>query len=257
MTHIHPTAIVDPAARLGEDVEIGPFCVIGPNSDIGDGTRLISHVVLQNHIRLGRRCEVHPFASLGGLTQDKKFKGGSPRVEIGDETVIREFVTVNTATHDGDATRVGSRVLLMAYVHVAHDCVVGDEVIMANAATLAGHIEVEPQAIIGGLAAIHQFVRIGRLSIIGGMSRVVQDVPPFMMAANNPLHVASVNMVGLQRRGISEETQKILRKAHRVIYRENRTLEEAIAHLDRTWPEVPEIRHLVGFLKSAQRGITR
>lgn len=257
MAQIHPTAIVDPGAEIASDAQIGPYCVIGPHARVGAGTRLFSHVVLQNHISLGPRCEVHPFASLGGLTQDKKFKGGAPRVEVGAETVIREYVTINTATNDGDATRVGSKVLIMAYAHVAHDCIVGDEVIMANGVTLAGHVEVEPQAIIGGLSAVHQFVRIGRLSIIGGMSRVVQDVPPFMMAAEIPLRVPTINAIGLQRRGISEDTQKALRKAHHIIYRENLTLAEAIARIAQEWPDLPEIAHLVNFLKSAQRGIVR
>jgi UDP-N-acetylglucosamine acyltransferase len=257
MTRIHPTAVVDPSARLGEGVEIGPYCVVGPEAALGDSVRLLSHVVVERHTALGARCTVHPFARLGGLTQDLKYKGGTPRAEIGPDTVIRECVTVNTATNDGDATRVGARCLIMAYAHVAHDCVIGDEVIMANNATLAGHVIVEPQAIIGGLSAVHQFVRIGRMSMIGGMCRVLQDVPPFMLASDTPMRVVTTNAIGLRRRGVSDEVQQTLKKAHRLIYRSRLRLEEAIARIGAELPPSPELAHLTAFLRGSQRGIAR
>lgn len=257
MTQIHPTAIVQSGAELGEGVEIGPYCVIGPHVRIGAGTRLHAHVVMDNHTTLGDRCEVHPFARLGGYTQDLKFAGGNPRVEIGNGTVLREYVTVNTATKDGDVTRVGSKCLIMANAHVAHDCVVEDEVILANSVALAGHVVVEKQAIIGGICGVHQFVRVGRMAIIGGVSRVIQDVPPFMMAADNPLRVSTINIVGLRRRGVSEEVIKRIKRAHHLIYRENLTVAAAIDRMEKELEPCDELSHLAAFLKKSERGISR
>lgn len=257
MNRIHPTAVVDPAARIGADVDIGPYCVVGPHVVLEEGVRLMSHVVVDHHTRLGRRCVVHPFASIGGLTQDKKYVGGSPAVEVGNDTVIRECVTINTATKDGDVTRVGSRALLMAYVHVAHDCVVGDEVILANNVQLSGHVVIEDQAIVGGIVGIHQFARIGRMAMVGGLSRVVQDIPPYMLAADTPLKVTTINSVGLTRRGVSEDVQHRLKRAFRLVYRENLTLAAAVDRMRRELEPCPEVHHLIQFLESSSRGITR
>lgn len=254
---IHPTAIVAPGARLGDGVDVGPYCVIGPHVQLGDGVSLMSHVVIDGHTSLGTGCRVFPFASLGTQTQDLKFRGGAPRVEIGARTTIREYVTVNAATGDGGVTRVGNGCLLMAYVHVAHDCVVGNEVIIANCGTLAGHITVEDQAILGGMSAVHQFCRIGRLAIVGGCSRVTQDVPPFMMAADTPLRVPSVNSVGLQRHGISDETQKKLKMAHRMLYRMDLPTSQALERIAAEMGGTPEVDYLVEFVRTSQRGIVR
>ena len=216
MSKIHPTAIVDPAAELGEGVEIGPYCVIGPHVTLGAGTRLMSHVVVDGWTTIGTHCTIFPFASIGQQTQDLKFKGGNSRVEIGDKTTIREYVTVNAATNDGDVTTVGSGCHIMAYAHIAHDCHVGNGVIMGNCATLAGHIMIEDEASISGLCGVHQFVRIGRMSYIGGCSKLTQDLPPFMMADGNPLEVPTINSVGLKRRGVPEVVEGLIKKAHRI-----------------------------------------
>lgn len=255
MSFLHPTALVDPGAELGADVEIGPYCIVGPNVRLGDGVRLLSHVVVAGHTTLGARCEAHPFASIGGKTQDLKYRGGAPRLEVGAGTVIRESATLNCATDDGGVTRVGSRCLMMAYSHVAHDCVVGDEVILANCVALAGHVTVEDQAILGGLSAVHQFVRVGRLSITGGCTKVIQDVPPYMMADGSPARIPSPNLTGLKRRGVGEAAQRQLKQAHRLLYREGLSTSQALARMERELDPGPEVNHLLEFIRGSERGI--
>lgn len=257
MTEVHATAVVDRAAVLEDGVSVGPYCVVGPQVHLGAGTRLMSHVVLDGRTTLGRGCTVFPFASIGTQTQDLKFRGAATFVEIGDETTLREYVTVNSGTNEGEVTRVGSRCHIMAYCHVAHACRVGDGVIMANAATLAGEVVVEDQVVLGGMAGVHQFVRIGRLAIVGGCSKLTQDCPPFLMVDGNPAHVSGINRVGLERRGISEEAQQGLRKAHRILYRENLTVAEALDKIQRELLVGPEVEHFVNFVRSSQRGIVR
>jgi UDP-N-acetylglucosamine acyltransferase len=257
MSKIHSTAVVAAGAELAADVEVGPYCIVGAHVRIGAGTKLLSHVNVDGHTTIGAGCTVWPFASIGTQTQDLKFKGGAPRVEIGDRTTIREYVTVNAATNDGDATRVGSDCHIMAYAHVAHDCVVGNRVIIANAGTLAGHVVIEDQAIIGGLCGIHQFARLGRLCIIGGCSKVVMDVPPFMMADGNPLSVHTINAVGLKRAGVTEESQQLLKKAYRILYRKKLSAAKALEEIEQTLEQAPEVRDLVAFVKASERGITR
>ena len=214
-------------------------------------------MVLAGRTIIGVGCEIFPFASIGQKTQDLKFKGGVPRVEVGDRTTLREYVTINAATNDGDVTRVGSGCHIMAYAHIAHDCVVGNEVIIANCGTLAGHIELEDQVIIGGMCGVHQFVRIGRLTITGGCSKVTQDLPPFMMADGNPISVHGLNTVGLQRRGVNAAAQAQLKKAYRILYRENLTAKLALAKIEQEVEQVEEVRHLVAFVRASARGITR
>lgn len=257
MSHIHPTAIIDSAAELGAEVEIGPYCVIGPHVQIGDGAKLMSHVVVDGHTRLGARCTVFPFASIGQQTQDLKYRGGTTRVEVGERTTIREYVTINSATSDGDVTSVGSGCHIMAYAHIAHDCRVGNEVIIANCGTLAGHVTVEDQVILGGLSAVHQFVRIGRLSIIGGCSKVVQDIPPFMTADGNPLRIRAINAIGLERKNVPAEIQRQIKMAHRILYRDDLATSKAIERLDAELEPSAEIRHLIDFVKASERGITK
>jgi UDP-N-acetylglucosamine acyltransferase len=257
MASIHSTAIVDPRAQVADTAEIGPYCIVGGEVRIGAGTRLMSHVVIDGCTTIGEGCTVFPFASLGTRTQDLKFKGGRPRVEIGNRTTIREYVTVNQATFDGGLTRVGDDCLLMACSHVAHDCLVGNRVIMANAAGLAGHVIVEDQAIIGGITGVHQFVRIGRLAIIGGCSKVVKDVPPFMMAEGNPLEVSTLNLVGLERAGIPDATVQAMKQAFRILYRQNLNTTQALERLRAEIPEQPEIAHLLSFVEASERGITK
>jgi UDP-N-acetylglucosamine acyltransferase len=254
---IHPTAVIESGAELGRDVEIGPYCVVGPHVTIGDGARLMSHVVLDGWTTLGAGCRVFPFASIGTQTQDLKYRGARTFVEIGQGTTLREYVTVNSGTVEDEVTRVGSRCLVMAYSHVAHGCTVGDEVIMANGATLAGHIVVEEQAIVGGLSAVHQFVRVGRLCIIGGLSRITQDCPPFTMVAGSPAAVHGLNRVGLERRGFGADVRADLKKAYRIVYRENLTVADAIARIRAELAPNPALDHFVSFIENSERGIIR
>jgi UDP-N-acetylglucosamine acyltransferase len=257
MPSIHPSAVVAPGADIADDAVVGPFCTVGAHARIGPGARLVSHVAVDGWTTVGAGCTVFPFASLGSQTQDLKYKGGSPRAEIGDRTTIREYVTVNAATFDGETTRVGSDCHIMAYAHIAHDCVVGNRVIIANAGTLAGHVVIEDQAIVGGLVGIHQFVRIGRLCIIGGCSKVTQDVPPFMMADGHPLGIHGINSVGLKRAGVDDHAQALLKKAFRLLYRQNLTTARALEEIGRQLDPVPEIGQLVDFVRKSERGIAK
>lgn len=256
-TEIHPTAIVHEGAQLGAGVKVGAYSIIGPELKIGDGTEVMPHVFLDGNTQIGAGCTIYPFASIGTRTQDLKFHGGKPGVIIGERTTLREYVTVNAATYDGDYTRVGSDCLIMAYAHVAHDCIVGNEVVIANACALAGHLVIEDQVIIGGLSGIHQFVRLGRMCIIGGCSKVTQDVPPFMMADGHPLQVRSINSVGLKRRGVSEEAQRLIKQAFRILYRKQLITHQAIEQIEKDIEQIPEVIQLLQFVKSSERGITR
>lgn len=254
---IHPTAIVEPGAQLGADCEIGPYCVLGPHVVLGDRCKLHAHVVIGGHTALGEGNEIFPFASLGQQTQDLKWKGGVTRTQIGDFNTFRESVTVNSATGDGEVTVVGSHNHILAYSHVAHNVVLGNHIIMSNVATLAGHVTVEDYAVVGGLAAVHQFCRIGRMAIIGGCSKVVQDVPPFMLADGNPAVTRTLNKVGLERQGVPAEAQAALKQAHRWLFREGLTITNALAQIEKDLPPLPEIQHLVAFVRASERGICR
>lgn len=256
MSHIHPTAIIAPGAQLDESVDIGPYCIVGPQVRLGAGTRLISHVSIDGRTTLGAGCTVYPFASLGSRTQDLKYKGGSPAVEIGDRTVVREYATVNQATYDDGVTRVGSDCLLMAYSHVAHDCRVGNRVILANVVQLAGHVTIEDRAIVGGLVGVHQFVRIGSMAIVGHSSKVSKDVPPYMTADGNPLAVRSLNLLGLKRNGLTAPAIASLKTALQILYRQGLNVSQAVAKIEAEMEPTEEIRHLVEFIRSSERGIT-
>ena len=254
---IHQTAVIHPKAKIGAKCEIGPYCVIGEHVTLGDECRLHSHVVIDGHTVLGKRNEIFPFASIGLKTQDLKWKGGITRTEIGDENTFREYVTVHSATADGESTVVGSKNHILAYCHLAHNVVLGSNIIMSNVATLAGHVTVEDHAVIGGLAAIHQFCRIGRMSIIGGCSKVVQDVPPFMLADGNPAETRTVNKVGLERNKVPEEAQSALRQAFKILIREGLTISNALARIEAEVPKLPEILHLIQFVRTSSRGISK
>jgi len=255
MRSIHPTAVVHPAAHIGEGCNIGPYCVIGEHVQLGERNQLHSHVVIDGNTSLGMGNEIFPFASIGLKTQDMKWSGGVTRVEIGDNNTFREHVTINSATTEGAVTRVGSHNHLLACVHVAHDCTLGNHIVMSNVATLAGHIVVEDYAVVGGLAAVHQFCRIGRMSIIGGCSKVVQDVPPFMLVDGNPAETRTINKVGLDRNGVPEETQNSLKQAYRMLFREGLTIPNALARMESELPNSGELKHLVYFARSSERGL--
>src|SRR5438477_3639574 len=252
---VHPSAVVHSKAQVGSNCEIGPCCVIGEHVVLGDDCRLHSHVVIDGYTTLGRGNEIFPFVSLGLKTQDLKWSGGVTRTEIGDHNTFREHATVHSATSDGDATVVGSNNHLLAYCHVAHDCRLGDHIIMSNVATLAGHVLVEDYAVIGGLAAVHQFCRIGKMAIIGGCSKVVQDVPPFMMADGNPAETRTINKVGLERNGVPAAAQSALKHAYKILFREGLTVSNALTRIQAELPPFPEVRHLLDFIRKSERGI--
>lgn len=254
---IHPTAIIHPQAQIGAGCEVGPYCVIGENVTLGDNNKLHSHVVIDGHTRLGQGNEVFPFAALGKKTQDLKWKGGITRLEIGDRNVFREGVTVHRATNDGDATVIGSDNLFLTYVHIAHDCVLGDHIIMSGYAGLAGHVVVEDNAILGGYTAVHQFCRIGKFCMTGGCSRIPLDVPPFMIVEGNPAETRTINKIGLQRNGFSEEAQNALRQAYKILFREELPLAEALAKVEKELPALPDVQHLVQFIRTSERGIIK
>ncbi len=257
MHAIHPSALIHPNARIGADCEIGPYCVIGEHVELGDGCRLHSHVVIDGHTRLGKQNEVFPFAILGKQTQDLKWKGGVTRVEIGDHNTLRECVTVHSATSETDATVLGSNNHILAYCHIAHDCQLGNHIIMSSYAGLAGHVVVGDHAVIAGYVAVHQFCRIGKLAMIGGCSKVRQDVPPFMLADGSPAETVTINKIGLERNGISEEGIHALRAAYKLLFREGLTISNALIRIEQELAPLPEIQHLVQFVRASERGISK
>ena len=233
------------------------YCVIGEHVTLGGGCKLHAHIVIDGYTTLGERNEIFPFASIGLKTQDLKWKGGITRTEIGSNNTFREYVTIHSATADGEVTRVGSHNHILAYCHLAHNVTLGDHIIMSNVGTLAGHVTVEDHAVIGGLVAIHQFCRIGKMSMIGGCSKIVQDVPPFMLVDGNPGQTRTVNKVGLERRGVSEEAQVALRQAYKILFREGLVISNALSQIEQELPKLPEIVHLLEFVRSSERGISK
>ena len=254
---IHPTAVIDPSAIIGEGCEIGPFCVIGPDVALGADCWLQHHVSLSGPSRFGRGNRFYAFCSIGQQTQDLKYAGEPTYLDVGDENCFREFTTVHRGTAPGSITRIGSRGNFLAYSHIAHDCIVGDAVIFSNNGTLAGHVEVGDHAVIGGLSAVHQFCRIGAFALTGGCSKIVQDVPPFMIADGNPANVRSFNKVAMERHGFGEEAQRHIKEAYRLIYRSSLNLQQAIEQIRIDLPETPEIMKLLAFITSSPRGIIR
>lgn len=257
MTRIHPSAVVHEGAELGADVEVGAYSIVGPQVKLGDRTKIMPHVFLDGRTTLGRECTVFPFASIGSLTQDLKYKGGATFVEIGDRTTIREYVTVNSGTADGEVTKVGTGCLIMAYCHVAHGSVVGNRVIMANAASLSGDVIIEDDATIGGMTGIHQFTRIGRFAMIGGLSRITQDVPPYMLVEGNPAEARGINVIKLQRMDVSAEVQTTLKKAYKILCREGLSTRQALEKMRVELPMSPEVEYLIQFIEASQRGIIK
>lgn len=251
MARIHPTAIVEDGARLGADVEIGPFSLVGANAVLGDGVVLKSHVVIAGHTEIGERTEVFPFASIGHAPQDLKFKGEPSRVVIGKRNVIRENVTINPGTEGGGMlTSVGDGCLIMIGAHVAHDCRVGNNVILVNNATLAGHVTVGDHAILGGLSAVHQWVRIGEHAFLGGLSGLENDLIPFGSAIGDRARLGGLNLVGLKRRGFDREAIHALRAAYRMLFANEGTLMERVEDVTKTFGEVPLVMQVVDFIRA-------
>jgi UDP-N-acetylglucosamine acyltransferase len=254
---IHPSAVIDPGAELGQGVEVGPHSVIGPNCRVGDGCKIGPNVVLQSHVILGGNCQVSPGAVLGGFPQDMKFKGEESYVRIGEGTFIRECVTVNRASGEGQETIVGDRCMLMAYAHVAHNCIVGNEVILANSVQLGGHVEVGDFAFLGGIIAVHQFVKIGRLAIISGSSATRQDVPPFSMSDGRPCVIVGINKVGLKRRGYDLAQRTRIKNAYHLLWFAGLNQKQAIEAIRNEIEMDDAVQELVSFVENSARGIRR
>jgi len=257
-TKIHSTALVDAKAEIDAQVEVGPFCIVKPGVRIRRGTKLVSHVIVEGSTEIGENCVVHPFSSIGFAPQDLKYKGEHTRLVIGNNNIIREYVTIHRASVGGEGiTSIGNNNFLMAYVHVAHDCRIGSHVIMANAATLAGHVLIEDHAVIGGLVAIHQFTRIGSYAMVGGFSGIGQDIPPYMVASGARAKLFGPNTVGLKRHGFPDATVNGIKKAYKILFREKRTLKDALKKIQEDIPATDEIRHLIEFIEKNKRGICR
>jgi len=256
---IHPTAIVDPTAEIDESVEIGPYTIVQKNVIIGQGTRIGPHVVIGEGTRIGQRCQIYQFASVGEAPQALAYRGEKTFLILGDQNIVREFVTLNRGTAGGGGkTVIGNQNLFMAYSHVAHDCQLGNQVILANGATLAGHITIEDHAVIGGLSAIHQFCRIGTHAFISGMTGITLDVPPYMLASGSRARLFGLNTVGLKRFHFSEASVKALKKAYRIIFRSGLTLEKAVKQVkEDAISQLPEVQHLLQFIQQSKRGISR
>ncbi|MDF2179613.1 acyl-ACP--UDP-N-acetylglucosamine O-acyltransferase [Aliiglaciecola sp. CAU 1673] len=255
---IHHTAIIDPTAKLGENVQVGPFSYIGPNVEIGDHTKIASHVVIKGPTRIGSHNQFFQFASIGEDCQDKKYAGEPTRLEIGDHNVFRECVTVHRGTvQDQGLTKIGSRNLFMAYVHVAHDCMIGDNNIMANNASVAGHVHMGDWVILGGMSGVHQFCHIGSHSFCGAGSILVKDLPPYVMCGGEKVTPHGINTEGLRRRGFSKEAILEIRRAYKILYRSGKTVEEALQELRPMAEHQNELKILVDFIANSPRGIIR
>lgn len=258
LREIHETALVHAGARLGKNIVIGPYAIIGENVELGDGCIVGSHVVIDGWTKLGANNKVYHGASVGVEPQDLKFKGEKSFLFIGDDNTIRENVTISRGTEGGGGeTRIGNHNLFMAYSHVAHDCQVGNNIVLANCSALAGHVTVEDRVTIGGLSGIHQFTKIGKMSMLGACTKIVKDVPPFIIVDGNPARVAGINIVGLRRNDILPETRDEIKRAYRILYRSNLSIEQAIEKMEHELQGTAEIDHFIRFLRSAERGICR
>ncbi|MBT8338996.1 MAG: acyl-ACP--UDP-N-acetylglucosamine O-acyltransferase [Desulfatitalea sp.] len=255
---IHPTAIISPKAHLAPDVSIGPFTIIGDDVHIGAGSQVMAHVVIDPYVEIGANCRIFHYAAIGAPPQSVKFRGEKTWVKIGNNCIVREFVTIHRGTEfGGGLTHIGDDCFLMNYTHIAHDCRIGRNVTMSNNATLAGHITIDDHAILGGLVAIHQYARVGEYAFVGGKSVVVKDIPPYMLASGDRATLHGLNKVGLKRHGFSPAAIFELKKAYRLIFRFGLTLKEALGRVEAEVEPLPEVKNLIGFIKSTERGITR
>jgi UDP-N-acetylglucosamine acyltransferase len=258
MKSIHPTAIVHPKAEIADDVEIGAYSIIDGRVRIGRGTVVGPHVVIKGLTEIGEDNRIFQFASLGEVNQDLKYRGEDTRLKIGNGNTIREYVTMQIGTVTGRSeTTVGDRNLFMVYSHVAHDCEIGSDCILANSATLAGHIRIDDGAIVGGLVGIHQFCRIGMMAIIGGCSKIVQDIPPYMMADGHPAAVRGVNLEGLRRKKFSRESIREIKAAHKILYHSHTNTARALERLKKEFPASAQVKAIVEFVETSQRGIAK
>lgn len=255
-THIHPSAVVDPAAQLGADVEIGPLCYVGPGVRLGDRTRLHHHASVEGDTWLGEACEVFPFANLGGKTQDLKYKGGRPGVRIGARNVFREYFTVHAATNEGDFTVIGDDNTFLASGHIAHDCVIGSHIVASNGMMLGGHVRVEDHVVIGGYGGVHQFCRIGAHAMLSATAKLVHDLPPYFIADGAPAVVRAYNKIGLERRGYTPEQMERVRRAFRILYRDGLNRTQALEKLStHEHASSPEFMSILAFARTSERGL--
>ena len=256
MAKIHSTAIVDQAAQLDADVEVGPYCIIGPNVKIGRGTRLMSHVVVDGWTTIGAENIFFPFSVIGAVPQDLKYKGEKTELIIGDHNTIRESVTLNLGTvQGGGKTVIGSHNLLMAYVHFGHDCIVGSHCIFANSSGMAGHVVIEDYANIGGMVGVSQFLKVGMHSYVGGMSAVVRDVPPFsIVVGSRPCEIKGANIIGLRRKGYKAETITAINESLKLLKRNDVTKEQCLLEIETQYGEIPEVMQLVDFMRKSESG---
>lgn len=252
---IHPTAIIDESASLGSNVKIGPYSIIRENVYIGDNTIIGNHVNILPNVKIGTACHIFHASSIGEIPQDLKFEGEDTKTIIGDNTIIREYVTINRGTSESGETRVGSNCLLMASTHVAHDCILGDNVIMSNLTTLGGHVEIQNWVVLGGGVLVHQFTKIGEHAFIGGGFRVVQDVPPFILGADSPLTYQGINSIGLKRRGFSPSDRKIIKEIYKVYFKLAANRNESIFKIEKEFPKSSVRDQILNFIKFSNRGI--
>ncbi len=252
---IHPSAIIEPSAEIGEGVIIGPHTIVENNVEIGAGTRIDSQAKIGSGARIGKDCHIFHGAVISEIPQDIKFQGEESIAVIGDRTKIREYATIHRGTKDREKTIVGSDCLLMAYTHIAHDCVVGDHVVIANSVQLGGHVTIDEWAFIGGMAGVHQFTHIGKHAFVGGGYRCIQDVPPYTLVAGEPMKYAGLNVVGLRRRGFNKETIDQLKEAYRLIYRSEFNISQALEQIQSGFEPTEEIQEVIAFIRNSKRGI--
>ena len=254
---IHPSAIIDKSAELGDNNRIGPNCIIGEDVVLGNGNHLMSGVLIYRHTRIGDNNTFHHCASAGTDPQDLKYNGELTYLTIGDNNTFREFVTMNRSATTDENSSIGSNCLLMAYVHLAHNCHIGNNVILANAVNLAGHITIEDNASLGGMVAVHQFVKIGKYTFIGGKSGIKKDVPPFTRGEGFPYVLHGLNTVGLQRKGFSSEEIKSIKEVYRIFYRKGLNTTQALAEIDLIESPTPRQQEFIDFVRNSERGICR
>jgi len=253
-TEIHPTAIVDPSAELGQGVVVGPFSVIGKNVRIGDNSQVDAHVIIEANTTIGKDCKIMSCAVLGGNPQDYKYHGEETYLTIGDGNIIREYVTIHRASGDGEATVIGDQNMLMAYCHIGHNCRIGNNITMANYVGISGHTIVEDKVVFGGIVGVHQKVRIGKLAMVGGFSKVVQDVPPFVVADGRPTKVFDLNVIGLRRSGVSPKVRSDLRQAYKLLYRSNLNVSQALEAIENEIEPSEELNYLLDFIRNVRLG---
>ncbi|MDD3119504.1 MAG: acyl-ACP--UDP-N-acetylglucosamine O-acyltransferase [Victivallales bacterium] len=256
MAKIHPTALVDPAAKLADDVEIGPYCIVGPNVEMGSGCRLISQCNVIGRTIMGKNNIVHSFANIGGQPQDYHY---DPQMvsylRIGDNNIFREYFTANSATQENEATIIGNDNFFLAYTHVAHDCIVGNGIVMVNFSGLTGHVQVGDNCLISGLSGVHQFCRVGRMAVLSGGSQSSMDIPPFMIADGRNGGIRGVNLVGLKRRGFSTATIRVIKNMYDIMFRSGLNTTNALKRIEAELPQIPEVEEFVTFVRTTKRGI--